>query len=145
MKDIIGDISNSELVPSNAYSLLNSDNKPSKVKINSGFKIFKKFQNFTKKAYKEFKADAKSIGKKIWKEIKATEKILGKKIIPPKAIKTGIDKVEKISEAGIKDITKTNHRIKNFFTKKTNKVKKVVNSVFQRMKTAVLAVKTFVK
>ncbi|MFU0252341.1 hypothetical protein [Spiroplasma sp. Moj] len=103
MKDIIGDISNSELVPSNVYSLLNSDKKPSKVKTNFGFKILKKFQNFTKKAYKEFKADAKS---------------LGKKIIPPKTIETGLDKVEKISETGIKDIVKRNHGIKNFFTKK---------------------------
>ncbi|MFW4371292.1 MAG: hypothetical protein EHV01_005060 [Spiroplasma sp. hy2] len=129
MKDIIGYISNSELVPSNVYSLLNSDKKPSKVKTNSGFKMLKKFQNFTKKAYKEFKADAKSLGKKIGKELKATEKtvvnkivatekILGKKIIPPKTIETGLDKVEKISETGIKDIVKRNHGIKNFFTKK---------------------------
>ncbi|ALA98089.1 hypothetical protein SKUN_001214 [Spiroplasma kunkelii CR2-3x] len=142
IKDIMGDISNSELLSSNIYPLLNSDKKPSKVKTNSGFKMLKKFQNFTKKVYKEFKADAKSLvknGKKIKpiektvvNKIVATEKIIGKKIIPPKAIETGLDKVEKISEIGIKDIVKRNHGIKNFFTKKSNKVKKVVFKIFPK-------------
>ncbi|WP_238335939.1 hypothetical protein [Spiroplasma citri] len=63
MRDIIGDISNKELAPSNVYSLLNSKaqptltltNKPVKVKSNSGFKIFKKLRISLKKHIKKLK------------------------------------------------------------------------------------------
>ncbi|APE75172.1 hypothetical protein [Spiroplasma citri] len=158
MRDIIGDISNKELAPSNVYSLLNSKaqptltltNKPVKVKSNSGFKIFKKIKNFTKKAYKEVKKDAKDFGRKIGRKIVvnknvAIEKSLGKKIIPPKDIETGLSKVEKISETGIKDIAKSNNGIKNFFTRKTNKVKKVIKRGFQSIKNIGNTAETFLK